>query len=107
MGEWVTLLNGRIEIIIEKDPYTGRFVTQISDHALKHTCILDDTYGTINEALNASLELLDLDFNDIGARRQLGGNRSSKPFPSVSKAECVGSIPTAPANNSVTDILQK
>ena len=107
MGEWVTLLNGRIEIIIEKNLDTGRFMTQISDHALKHTCILDDTHETIKEALNASLQLLKLDYSDIGARRQLGGNRSSKPFPSVSKAECVGSIPTAPANNSVMDTLQK
>ena len=96
MGEWVTLLNGRLEVIIEQIP-NKRFSVQISDHALKHTCILDDTHESINEALNAALKLLKLDYDDIGARRQLGGNRSSKPFPSVSKAECVGSIPTAPA----------
>ena len=105
MGEWVTLLNGRLEVIIEQIP-NKRFSVQISDHALKHTCILDDTYESINEALNAALKLLKLDYDDIGARRQLGGNRSSKPFPSVSKAECVGSIPTAPANNSVMDTIR-
>ena len=105
MGEWVTLLNGRLEFIIEQIP-NKRFSVQISDHALKHTGILDDTPESINEALNAALKLLKLDYDDIGARRQLGGNRSSKPFPSVSKAECVGSIPTAPANNSVMDTLR-
>ena len=105
MGAWVTLLNGRLEVIIEQIP-NKRFSVQISDHALEHTCILDDTYESINSALNAALTLLKLDYNSIGARRQLGGNRSSKPFPSVSKAECVGSIPTAPANNSVMDTIR-
>ena len=105
MGEWVTLLNGRLEVIIEQIS-NKRFSVQISDHALEHTCILDDTYNSIDEALNASLKLLKLNYKYIGARRQLGGKRSSKPFPSVSKTECVGSIPTAPANNSVTDTLR-
>ena len=80
----------RYEIHIDPVYDTQRYSVQIDDHILKRTIILDSTYRSTKVAFSRAQRY-------IGARRQLGGNRSSKPFPSVSKAECVGSIPTAPA----------
>lgn len=80
----------RYDINIDPVYNTKRYSVQIDDHLLKKSIILDNTYQSTKIAFSHAQRY-------IGARRQLGGNRSSKPFPSVSKAECVGSIPTAPA----------
>ena len=80
----------RYEINIDPVYNIKRYSVQIDDHLLKESIILENTYRSTKIAFSHAQR-------HIGARRQLGGNRSSKPFPSVSKAECVGSIPTAPA----------
>jgi hypothetical protein len=78
------------------DPIYGttNYSVQVNDHINKRTHILDKPSTSLNAAQEAAKEYI----NNIGVRCQVGGNRSSKPFPSVSKAECVGSIPTTPAN---------
>ena len=79
------------------DPIYGSsyLSVQINDHLNKKTYIMDKPSASLNAAQKAADQFI----KQIGVRRQLGGNRSSTPFPSVSKAECVGSIPTTPANN--------
>ena len=72
-----------------------RYSIEINDHKVKKTILLDNTYYSRSTAFTHALKYI----NSIGARCQMGGYRSSKPLPSVSKAECVGSIPTAPANS--------
>ena len=81
---------------INIDPvYDTKYLSiQVNDNLTKKTYILDKPSTSWNSAQKAAHEFI----KQIGVRRQLGGNRSSKPLPSVSKAECVGSIPTTPAN---------
>ena len=81
----------RYDIHIDPVYDVQRYSVQIDDHLLKRSIILDQTYKSTKIAYQYAQRY-------IGARCQLGGDRSSKPFPSVSKAECVGSIPTTPAN---------
>ena len=84
----------RFSINIDPIYNSSLLSVQVNDHKDKRTYILDKPSAT----LNAAQEAAKIFINKIGVRRQLGGNRSSKPLPSVSKAECVGSIPTTPAN---------
>lgn len=72
---------------------TNSFMVQINDHNNKKVLILDRTFKSYEEAVKEACNHIE----KIGARRQLGDKRSSKPSPSVSIAGCVGSIPTAPA----------
>jgi len=81
----------RYDINIDPVYDVKRYSVQIDDNLLKTSIVLDTTYRSTKIAFSHALRY-------IGVRRQLGGNRSSKPLPSVSKAECVGSIPTIPAN---------
>tara|TARA_Y100000034_G_scaffold43878_1_gene53695 strand:- start:236 stop:526 length:291 start_codon:yes stop_codon:yes gene_type:complete len=76
---------------------TDNFSVQIDDHNNQKTIILDDAFHDITIAAKAAQNYVE---ERIGARRQLGGKRSSKPLHSVSKTEFVGSIPTAPAKTT-------
>jgi len=86
----------RLEIHIDAIYGTDNFSVQIDDHCLQQTKILDNAYNNIDDANNASQDYIK---NKIGLRRQLGDEQSSKLSPSASKTECVGSIPTRPAQN--------
>lgn len=85
----------RFEIHIDPIYGTDNFSVQIDDHCLQQTKILDEYFYDINTADVKAQGYVE---SIIGLRRQLGDEQSSKLSPSVSKAECVGSIPTRPAN---------
>lgn len=84
-------MSDRFEINIDQIEGTSNYSVEVSDHLTQVTKILDNAYNNTVDANKAAQKYI----NEIGARRQLGGKQSSKLSPSVSKAECVGSIPTA------------
>ena len=80
----------RYEIYIDPVYDVKRYSVQINDHHLQKIIILDHTFKSTKAAFSYAQRY-------IGAMRQFGDKRSSKPSPPVSIAGCVGSIPTAPA----------
>lgn len=82
----------RFSVNIDPISNTTNLSVQVNDHKLKKTHILDKAASSLTSAKAYADQFI------IGVRRQMGDEQSSKLSPSVSKPECVGSIPTTPAN---------